>query len=61
MIKSVKVFAFSFCKLKMEKKTTFASKKSSSQQNCAKWPPSATTPWTLTLGSDPYDFILANT
>ena len=46
MIKSVKINAFSFWKLLLK---SFASSKSISQPNVAKWPPSATTPWTLTL------------
>jgi hypothetical protein len=34
----------------MKKKKS--SQKSSSRHNVSKWPPSATTPWTLTLGEN---------
>ena len=47
MNKRVKVFAF-FLKINNEKKK-IASLKSSFWHNVAKWAPSATTPWTLTL------------
>ena len=48
MIKSVKVFPFSFEKYKNI--FIFTSEKSNLQHKHAKWPPSDLTPWTLTLG-----------
>ena len=50
MIKSLKVFGFSFLKLLMKKKVCFQEKHPlPSWHNVEKWSPSATTFWTLTL------------
>ena len=49
MIKSVKVFPFSFWKI-ITKIFFFTSSNSNPRHIHAKWPPSDLTPWTLTLG-----------